>query len=203
VNSAARHLQSPKVSDWNKVKRILRYLIGTVNFGILYQSGHRPGLLDIYSDADFAGDVETRRSTTGYTSLYSGGAITWSSQRQSSVSLSTTEAEFVAASQAVKEILWLIRLFGDVCELCEWPTLMMDNQSAIRLIHNPEFHKRSKHIAVQHYFVRDVVTHGDIVVKCVSTDQQNADIFTKPLSKDKLFRFRGKLGMCDLHNFDV
>jgi hypothetical protein len=203
VNTVARYMQKPKVDHWNMVKKIMRYLIGTESFGILYKSAAVPGQLVIYSDADFAGDAETRRSTTGYTSLYSDGAITWSSQRQSSVSLSTTEAEFVAASQAVKETLWLIRLFDDVCELRGKPTLMMDNQSAIRLIHNPELHKRSKHIEVRHFFVRDVVTRGDITVKYVSTEYQRADIFTKALSKDKLFRFRAALGMCDLNDIDI
>ena len=131
VNSAARHMQSPKVSNWNKVKHILRYLISTVGLENLKQSAQSPGQLDIYSDADFAGDIETKHSITGYTSLYSGGAITWSSQLQSSVSLSTKEIEFMAASQAVKEALWLIRLFGDICVLRGQPTLMMDNQTAI------------------------------------------------------------------------
>ena len=98
VNTAARFMQSPKVSHWGMVKRILRYLIGTDSFGILYSPAPTPKRLVIYSDADFAGDEETRRSTTGYTSLYGGGAITWASQRQSSIALSTTEAEFVAAS---------------------------------------------------------------------------------------------------------
>jgi hypothetical protein len=106
----------------------------------------------IYSDADFAGNAETRRSTTGYASLLIGGAITWSSQRQNFVLLSTMEAEFVATKQAVKKTFWMIRLFGDVRELRGQPTLLMDNQNEIRLIRNSEFNKRLKHIEVRHFF---------------------------------------------------
>jgi hypothetical protein len=125
-----------------------------------------------------------------------GGAITWASQRQQSVSLSTTEAEFVAASQATKEAIWLNRLFDDIAREHEKPSLLMDNQSAIRLIHNQEFHKRSKHIEVRYFFVRDMVKRGDLKVKYVASDHQLADIFTKPLSKNKLWYFRDELGMC-------
>jgi hypothetical protein len=197
VNSVSKYLKCPKVKHWNMVKRIFRYLAGTMEYGILYSSEDSPdNLLTIYSDADFAGDIDTRKSTTGYVSTFSGGAITWASQRQQSVSLSTTEAEFVAASQAAKEAIWLNRLFDEIAAVHDKPSLLVDNQSAIRLIHNQEFHKRSKHIEVRYFFVRDAVKRGDLTVKYVPTDQQLADIFTKPLSKDKHCHFRGELGMC-------
>ena len=96
-----------------------------------------------------------------------------------------------------------MRLYGNICPLNGKPVLLMDNQSAIRLIHNPEFHKRSKHIEVRHFFVREVVSRGELEVKYVSTEQQRADMFTKPLAKDKLFRFRVDIGMRDLKDIDI
>lgn len=196
VNSVSKYLKSPRIKHWNMVKRIFRYLVGTMDYGILYRAADTPASLTIYSDADYAGDIDSRKSTSGYVSIYSGGAITWASQRQQSVSLSTTEAEFVAASQATKEAIWLNRLFDDIAREHEKPSLLMDNQSAIRLIHNQEFHKRSKHIEVRYFFVRDMVKRGDLKVKYVASDHQLADIFTKPLSKNKLWYFRDELGMC-------
>jgi hypothetical protein len=106
-----------------------------MDYGILYCAADTPASLTIYSDADYAGDIDSRKSTNGYVSIYSGGAITWASQRQQSVSLSTTEAESVAASQATKEAIWLNRLFDDIAKEHGKPSLLMDNQSAIRLIH--------------------------------------------------------------------
>jgi len=176
------------------LNEFLKYLKGTVKSGICFSSNVHESSLKCYSDSDFAADSETRRSVSGMVMTYAGGAITWASKKQQSVSLSTTEAEFVAASEAAKEIVWLTRLFNEITELGEIPILQVDNQSAIKLIKNPEFHKRTKHIDVRYYFVRELYEEGKIGVEYVATQEQLADIMTKPLAKGPFQELRGKLG---------
>ncbi|UYV65269.1 hypothetical protein LAZ67_3003763, partial [Cordylochernes scorpioides] len=156
--------------DWEAVKRIFKYLVGTTEYGIMYQKGHKVGVLESFSDADFAGDPETRRSTSGVVCKLAGGAISWLSQKQRSVSLSTTEAELVAASNTAKEVIWLNRIFSKISPLKEQPIIKVDNASTIKLIKNPEFHKRTKHIEVRHYFVREKYQEARKGVGYDSTD---------------------------------
>ncbi|UYV60529.1 hypothetical protein LAZ67_1001422 [Cordylochernes scorpioides] len=155
LNKVSQKLAAPTKYDWEAVKRIFKYLVGTTEYGIMYQKGHKVGVLESFSDADFAGDPETRRSTSGVVCKLAGGAISWLSQKQRSVSLSTTEAELVAASNTAKEVIWLNRLFSEISPLKEQPIIKVDNASTLKLIKNPEFHKRTKHIEVRHYFVRE------------------------------------------------
>lgn len=151
--------------------------------GIFYEGG---GSLKFcgYSDEDYAGDTQTRRSTSGYVFILGTGIISWGSERQKSVALSTSESEYIAASNAIKELVWLKRLLTELT-LNEniTPKFYMDNQSAIRLIKNPEFHKRTKHIDVRYHFIREKFEAGDFELDYVSSDEQIADIFTKALSK--------------------
>lgn len=137
------------------VKRILRYIKRTLNFGLLY-SNEKSSELHAYSDADYAGCLQTRRSTSGSAFMLGRGIVSWGSERQKSVSLSTTESEYMAASQCVKELVWIKNMLNEIFgnELLK-VTLYMDNQSAIRLVKNPEFHKRSKHIDVRFHFIRE------------------------------------------------
>ena len=125
---------------------------------------HVKKTLTTYSDADFAGDIRNRKSPSGAVCLYLGGPLAWLSRRQRSVALSTTEAEFVAASEATKEIIWLTRLLMETTELISVPNLLVDNMSAVKLIKNPVFHQRSKHIDVRYCFIRDKVNDGDLTV---------------------------------------
>ncbi|XP_033230350.1 secreted RxLR effector protein 161-like [Belonocnema kinseyi] len=155
VNVVSRYLSEYTESHWQAVKRILRYLIGTADFGIMYKSCGSKLELRGYSDADYAGDVVMRRSTTGYVFMLAGGPITWSSQRQKLVTLSTTETEYFAAATATKEAVWLRKLLDDIgFQAAGASALFVDNQSAIKLIKNPEFHKRTKHIDVRYHFIR-------------------------------------------------
>lgn len=187
VNFLSRYLSCPSEEHWRAIKRIFRYLNGTIDLGIRYQRSGNATTLTGYSDADYAGDTETRRSTTGYIFTISGGAVSWASQRQSMVSLSTTEAEYIAASTATKELVWLRRLLNDVDSQCDQPSVLyIDNQSAIKLIRNPEFHKRSKHIDIRYHFVREKLASNELIVKYVNTNEQCADFLTKALSGEKL-----------------
>ena len=178
VNIVSRGLEKPSNAHWMLVKRIFRYLKGTVDLGLLYC---RENSFEANSDADYAGDRETRKSTSGILCKHAGAAITWQSKRQQCIALSTTEAEFVSAASAVKEIIWLKRLFTE-CEIdIKNYTLFIDNMSAIKLIKNPEFHQRSKHIDVKYHFIRNLYGKGEIDVKYVRSEAQAADVFTKAL----------------------
>ena len=196
VNSVSKYLSKHNATHWRAVKRIFAYLQGTIDYGIKYVSGGSEAMLIGFSDADYAGDVETRRSTTGYVFCLSNGAVTWSSQRQRLVTLSTTEAEYVAASTAAREVVWLRRLLSDIgCPCDKETTLYVDNQSAIHLVRNPVFHKRTKHIDVHFHFIREKVNEGKIRVEYVPSENQRADMFTKALPRDRFNDLCFKLNM--------
>ena len=163
VGIASRYLDNHDEAHWNAVKHILRYIKGTRNFGLLFRPNHTTGVLLGYSDKDYAADLDTRRSTSGYVFMMNGGCITWLSKQQASVSLGTTEAEFIAASEATKEAIWLRNLLYDIGHECENPTILnMDNQSSIKLTKNQEFHRGSKHIDVRYHFICDKVRENVI-----------------------------------------
>ncbi|CAA9995330.1 unnamed protein product [Nesidiocoris tenuis] len=195
VGVVSRTLENPKWSDWLKVKRIFRYLKGTSDMGLLFTGCDNTTQLETFSDADHGGDTTTGRSTSGVVSIFSNGAISWLSQRQASVAISTTEAEIVAASEAAKEMVWLKRLLKDMGVVSEKPALHVDNEAAIRLAQNPEFHRRTKHIQLRHFFVRELVTDEQIQILKVDTENQLADILTKPLPRGRFESLRNKLGV--------
>lgn len=193
VSIVSRYLNNYNDTYWTAVKRIFRYIKSTKNFGILFSNNCNNELIG-YSDADYAGDRDTRRSTTGYIFILNGGCIAWSSKRQATVSLSTTEAEFIAASEATKEAIWLRKLLSDLGHPCVGPTsLYVDNQSAIKLSRNPEFHPRSKHIDVRHQFICEKLRNNEIDTRYVKSDDQCADALTKPLCVKKFNELRSKL----------
>lgn len=179
VNVLSRYVNNPGQQHINAIKRVIRYLIGSKDYFIKY--GESSDLIG-YSDSDFAGDIDSRKSTTGYIFQMNGGPITWCSQKQKTTALSTTEAEFVAACESAKEIVWLKQLLSELGENYNCVTLCVDNQSAIKLINNPVYHKRTKHIDVKYNFVREKVELGMIKVQYVSSNNQLADILTKALS---------------------
>lgn len=195
VNNASRHLENPKPCDCSAVKRIFKYIKGTIGFGIKFKPT-LPISLSIYSDADYGGDLDTRRSTTGFVLMIGGGAISWCSQRQPTVALSTTESEYVAASQTLKELIWVNRLLREIVPSVNIvPHLNIDNQSAIKLIKNPEFHKRTKHIDIKYHFIREQYQKSVFEPIYVQSKDQIADIFTKPLPKESFARFRLMMGV--------
>ena len=198
VGVVSRFLENHTNMHWNAVKRIIKYLNGTINYSIKYESSCSYNLVG-YADADYAGDSQTRRSTTGYIFKLCNGPVTWASKLQRSVALSTTEAEYVAASNATKECIWLQQLLSDIKEDISKPTtVFIDNQSAIRLIKNPEFHSRTKHIDVSFHFVREKFENGLIFPKYVASCEQQADLFTKALPKNTFEKLRDALGVKEL-----
>ena len=176
VSSLARYSSKPTKQHWTALKRLLRYLKGTTKYGILFSKEATSQCIG-FSDADWAGDVSDRKSTSGYVFMLSGGAVSWSSKKQKCVALSTAEAEYVALSSASQESIWLRQLMTELGNPLEVPTLIFeDNKAAIAMTNNPTFHGRAKHIDIKFHFIRDQVSRGTIKLEYCPTDQMLADI---------------------------
>ena len=191
INHLAQFMQDPTPAHWLGVKRIFRYLRGTSKQRLVYSSppSASPSLHQLtgWSDADWAGDIDTRRSTSGYIfQLDSSCLLSWQSRKQTIVALSSTEAEYIAAATATKELLWLQALLQELGYSLLLPsTLFCDNQSCISLSENPKFHDRSKHIDLRFHFLREKVQAKILKLHFTSTSTMWADILTKSLPKDK------------------
>ncbi len=196
VGILARFMADPGPAHWSAVKRILRYLQGTRNYGLVFVGGDQDTLLG-YSDSDWAGDIITRRSTSGYVFQLGQSTISWCSKRQQTVAKSSTEAEYVALSIAVQEVIWLRRMLSDLCVDVSAATVMMeDNQGAIELSKNPKHHGRTKHIDVSYHFTRERIATKEIKVNYVQSTENLADVMTKPLPRVSFEKFRDELGVC-------
>lgn len=199
VGVASRFMEKPTTMHMNAVKQILRYLKGTVELGLVYTQGGSEDVLVGYSDSDVGGDLVGRRSTAGMAFYMGESLITWCSQKQKTVALSFCEAEFMAATFAAKQALWLRSLMAEITATePKVVTLFVDNNSAIALMKNPIFHGKSKHIDIKYHFIRECVERGQIAVKRVCTEEQKADALTKSLSAGKLAVMRHLLGVRDL-----
>ena len=194
VNYASRFVEKPLRCQVVIVKRILRYLNGTKHYGLWYGKESNM-VLNCYSDSDFANDPR-RKSISGVVVKMDKNVIAWASRKQQSVTLSTTESEYVAATECVKEMIWLKSLLNQLVEM-NVSILYVDNQSTIKLIKNPEFHKRTKHIDVKYHFIREKLADNVFVLEYVPTDSQEVDVMTKPLSFDK---FHAALHMLNLRD---
>jgi hypothetical protein len=147
-------------------------------------------------DADWASDVNDRKSTSGFVFLLAGGAISWSLKKQASVALSSTKAGYITAAHTTKEAIWLRHLLADLSMDFPSPTtLHIDNQSTIAITRNPEFHDRTKHIEVRHHFLRQKVESEEIRLEYVPTKDQIADVLTKGLTREKHDRFSSSMGL--------
>ena len=179
------------------VKHILRYLRGTQDYGLRYTSGGGL-LLHGFYDSDWAGSVQDRKSTSGFCFSMGSAMVSQSSRKQGSITLSTTEAEYVYASDASQEPIWLQKLLSDLFDTSLQPIVIhYDNQSYIKISENPVFHDRQKHMEMRYHYLCDMVQRRDISLLYISTDEKIVDVFTKPLSKTKLEYFRDKLGVVE------
>ncbi|KAK3895615.1 hypothetical protein Pcinc_000538 [Petrolisthes cinctipes] len=196
VNSVTRYSTKPTSQHWKAVKRIMRYLKGTRDLGILYNYNGSTDFVG-YFDADWAGDIKDRKSTSGYCFHLGGGPVSWSSKKQSCVALSTAEAEYMAIASAIQEAVWLRKLAVDIQIDCKGPLLLYeDNQSTIAMSKNPQFHGKTKHIDIKFHYVPEKCNENVIQLVYCPTNDMIADIFTKGLNKDKFKRLREMLGMC-------
>ncbi|WVZ62805.1 hypothetical protein U9M48_012507 [Paspalum notatum var. saurae] len=192
----SRFQADPKESHLTAVKRILRYLKHTPSIGLWYPKGASFELLG-YTDSDFAGCRVERKSTSGGCYLLGCSLVSWSFKKQNCVSLSTAEAEYIAAGSSCAQLLYMMQTLKDYgVELTRIP-LLCDNESAVKLTNNPVQHSRTKHIDIRHHFIRDHVAKGDILLRNVGTKEQLADIFTKPLDESNFCRLRGELNVLD------
>lgn len=166
------------------VKWILRYLRGTTNQALCF--GGSNIALQGYVDADMAGDIDNRRITTGYVFTVGGTTVSWVSKIQSVVALSTTEAEYVAATKASKEMIWLQRFMDELDKKHDMGTLYSDRQSAIHLAKNSAFHSRTKHIHLNYHFIRSVLEDGELKLEKIHTSQNPAYMLTKVVTREKL-----------------
>ena len=164
---------------------LVRYVHGTANYGVYF--GAEQGLQG-YCDSDYAGDIDTRRSTSGFVFTLHGGAVSWSSRLQPTVAVSTTEAEYMAAAYAVKEGLWLRNLLYDFGRDVTPVKIFCDNQGAIKLLKHAIASLRSKHIDVLHHFVRERVARGEVEFAYCRSEEMAADCLTKPLALSKFVK---------------
>ena len=196
VGVLSRHNHSPGKQHHTAVKRVFRYLRGASDNYILYDGKSAIEGPVIYCDADWAGDPSDRKSISGYTAILSGAAISWSSKKQATVSLSSTEAEYIAAARATQEATWIHTFLSEIGHPLKKPiTLYVDNQSAIKLIQNPVAHDRTKHIDIKYHFIRDAQARGIIKVEYCPTNDQVADVLTKPLPHEKHKHFTEQMGL--------
>lgn len=196
VGVVSRFMEKPTVKHLQAVKSILRYVKGTLDFGLKYSRGKKDINLIGYTDSDLGSDVNDRRSTGGMAFYVNENLITWASQKQRCVALSSCEAEFMAATKAACQGIWLRRLIGEITGQKVPPVaLLVDNRSSLDLMKNPVFHGRSKHIDIRFHFIRECVEKGEITVSHVWSKDQKADIFTKPLGRLKFEDMRSLLGI--------
>ncbi|BBH01567.1 multidrug resistance-associated protein 9 [Prunus dulcis] len=191
----ARFMHNPSKMHYGAAKRVLRYIQGTIDYGIEYVTG-KSALLVGYCDSDWSGSEEDMKSTSGYAFSFGSGAFSWASVKQHSVALSTAEAEYVSAAEATSQAIWLrfvLEDFGE--EQTTATTVFCDNTSAIAMAKNPVFHQRSKHIKRKFHFIREAIQEEVIELLYCKGEEQIADIFTKALPKDRFDYLRRMLGV--------
>jgi len=196
----SKYTSAPKKIHWTGVKRIFRYLKGTIDLALCYRKSSP--YLTGYSDANYATDPD-RKSVSGYVFKLGGAAISWKSKKQELVTLSTMESEFVALNHAAKEAIWIKNLLAELSLPVESseseessPVLIYeDNQSCIAAAENPKYHQRTKHIDIRYHFIRERIQSGEITIKYLNTEEMTADILTKPLPKNTFERHVKNLGL--------
>ncbi|KAI4357505.1 hypothetical protein L6164_001448 [Bauhinia variegata] len=203
VGLLSKFMEEPHTCHLQGAKRILRYIKGTLNEGIFYANINFVNLVG-YTDSDWGGDIETRKSISGYVFHLGSGAISWSSKKQPVVALSTTEVEYIAVASCSTQAVWLRRILEVLHQKQDTPTeIFCDNKSAIALCKNLVFHGRSKHIDIRFHKICELVTEEEVVINYCHTEEQVADIFTKPLKFDLFHKLKKLLGMMNFCQLDL
>ena len=198
VSMVSQFMHAPGHEHLEAVFRILRYLKGSPGKGLLYKN-HRHLQVEAYTDADWAGSMTDRRSTSGYCTFVGGNLVSWRSKKQSVVARSSAEAEFRALAHGICEALWVEKLLQELKVHSAPPIkLYCDNKSAISIAHNPVLHDRTKHVEVDKHFIKEKVERGQICITYVPTTEQSADILTKGLPKKSFDNITSKLSMEDI-----
>ena len=186
VGVVSRYMNSPKVGHWSIVKGIIRYLKGTIHFGLKFGS---MSLLNAFADASWGSDLATRRSIIGYL-INCGGPVLWKSKRQTTVALSTVEAEYMALSAVTQELALFKMLMEELHISWTSAVVYQDNQGTIKLTQSSAVNERTKHIDIRHHFVREKVADETIKVQYCDTNSMLADIFTKALPATQFCKLR-------------
>ena len=188
-------MSKPTDAAMAAAKGLLRYLSATADLKLTFSGSDNHHLLSIYTDADFGACLDTRKSVSGFVIILNDGAIAWHSKKQSTVALSTTEAEYMASAAAVREVLWFRTLAIDLDLGVTEFIINADNQGMMNLARNPILSQRTKHVDIIYHFVRERVTRGDVMFRYVPTGQMLADVFTKALPKQKHLQCCAGLGL--------
>ncbi|CAM8948080.1 unnamed protein product [Rhodiola kirilowii] len=199
VGVYARYQANPKESHLMLVKRIIRYVCGTADYGLWYTKDTNACLVG-YCDADWAGNAEDRKSTSGGCFFLGNNLVSWFSKKQNSISLSTVEAEYIAAGSCCTQMLWMKQMLEEYGVKQGLMTLYCDNMSAINISKNPVQHSRTKHIDIRHHYIRELVEKKILTLTHVLTEKQLADIFTKALDNLQFETLRSSLGLCVINN---
>ncbi|XP_070675824.1 secreted RxLR effector protein 161-like [Malus domestica] len=195
-----RYMHCPTNKHYGTAKRVLRYIKGTLDYGLEYVKGRKACLIG-FCDSDWGGSLEDSKSTSGYAFSFGSGVFSWASVKQNCVALSIVEAEYISASEATTQAIWLRFVLEDFGELQTVATpLHCDNTSAIAITKNSVFHQKTKHIDRRYHFIKDALQEGIIDLVYCPTEKQVADIFTKPLSKDRFNYLRDMLGVKSAQN---
>ena len=199
IRQLSQHCNEPTIRHWNAVLRVFRYLKGTINYSISYGTGEREGpKLQGYSDADYAGDIVDRRSTSGHLYLLNNGPVTWNSTKQRCIATSTIESEYISLSEASKQGQWIRALLKEL-QRTQYLTstlatpIFSDNQGCIALAGDPVAHSRTKHIDVRYHYIRELVAYNKAIIDYVLTEEMVVDMLTKPLPLTALRRCIGGL----------
>lgn len=189
-----RRVTAPTEADWNEAKRVLRYLKGTIDTELCL--GYDDRNLECFVDADWAGDVSDRKSTSGYLFKFGGGTIGWGCHKQKCVALSSTEAEYIALAECLQQVQWIRKLMLDIGEVLDFPIVVQeDNQSCIALTFGERTEKKTKHIDTKYNYIKDMVREGTVRLQYCPTEHMQADLLTKPLQATKLRQLREAIGI--------
>ncbi|WKA06841.1 hypothetical protein VitviT2T_024721 [Vitis vinifera] len=200
LSVVSQYMHNPGEQHMNAVMRILRYLKNAPRKGILFAKNVDHQSIEVYTDADWAGAVDDRRSTSGYFTFVGGNLVTWKSKKQNVVARSSAEAEFRGMALGLCEALWLRLLLQDLGYLSRQPIrLFCDNKAACDIAHNPVQHDRTKHVEVDRFFIKEKLDDKIVELPKIRSEDQLADILTKAVSSQVFSKFLNKLGMCDIY----
>ena len=194
VGVCSKFQSNPKVSHLNAVKRIIKYVGGTCDYGLFYSKESNLSLTG-FSDSDQVGNVDDRKSTTGRCFYVRANLVAWMSKNQNSMSLSIAEAEYIAVRSCCSQLLWMKKVLTDYGISQDTMIVYCDNSNAIDISKNPIQHSKTKHIEIRYHFIRDLVERKIVYLEYIPTERQNTDIFTKPLDRSKFETLRQVIGM--------